>query len=155
MSLLKGILPDSWILKLFTPNEDDNINKIYLTIHQNDSLFILNKNVTRYTVIEFIRQIHNNYDEIKDNINMLAQEYFELDNKTDIHTLIRPFMKEEIVFMTNSEIEIEHNKNEEGYWITDVYKNYKKDKRLKLATLAAHVVNDNIFSDNEISDVDE
>lgn len=155
MSLLKGIFPDSWILKLFPPKEDDNINKIYLTIHQTDNLVILNKDITRYTVIEFIKQIHNHYDEVKDNINMLMQEYFELDDQLNISTFIKVFMKEEIVFMSNSDIEIEHNKNEEGYWITDIYKAYSKEKKVKLATLAAQIINNNIFSDNEISDVDE
>lgn len=154
MSLLKGILPDSWILKLFTPNEDEDTNtKIFLNLTQNDNVLILKKDITRYTVIEFLKQLHNNYDELKDNITLLLDEYFE-DVSSGTLRLLQPFMKEEIVFMNNTEIEIEHNKNDEGLWVTDIYKVHSKNKKVKLATLAAKVIEEQNFSNDDIQNVD-
>jgi len=154
MSLLKGILPDSWILKLFTPNEDEDTNtKIFLNLTQNDNVLTLKQDITRYTVIEFLKQLHNNYDELKDNITLLLEEYFEDVSSGTLH-LLQPFMKEEIVFMNNTEIEIEHNKNDEGLWITDIYKVHSKNKKVKLATLAAKVIEEQNFSIDDIQNVD-
>ena len=154
MSLLKGILPDSWILKLFTPNEDEDTNtKIFLNLTQNDNVLTLKKDITRYTVIEFLKQLHDNYDELKDNITLLLEEYFEDVSYETLH-LLQPFMKEEIVFMNNTEIEIEHNKNDEGLWITDIYKVHSKNKKVKLATLAAKVIEEQNFSIDDIQNVD-
>lgn len=154
MSLLKGILPDSWILKLFTPNEDEDTNtKIFLNLTQNDNVLTLKKDITRYTVIEFLKQLHNNYDELKDNITLLLDEYFE-DVSSGTLRLLQPFMKEEIVFMNNTEIEIEHNKNDEGLWVTDIYKVHSKNKKVKLATLAAKVIEEQNFSNDDIQNVD-
>jgi ferritin len=154
MSLLKGILPDNWILKFFTPNEDEEVgNKIYLNIIESDVYLILKPNITRYRVIEFLKEIHNNYDELKDNITLLLEEYFEDSNYNTIQAL-NPFIKEKIVFMNNTNIEIEHNKNEEGYWITDIYKLYTNDKKIKLATLSANINNTIEFTDSEVENLD-
>jgi hypothetical protein len=149
MSLLKGILPDSWILKLFTPNEDeDKNNKIFLNIIETDNYLVIKTDITRYKVIEFLKQIHNNYSEIKDNITLLIDEYFEETN--NITEQLKPFIKEEIVFMNNTNIEIEHNKNSKGYWITDIYKTYSNGKKEKLATLSANITDNEYFTDSDI-----
>ena len=154
MSLLKGILPDRWILKLFTPNEDEDTNtKIFINLTQNDNVLILKNDITRYTIIEFFKQLHNNYDEIKDNITMLLEEYFE-SVTTETLQLLKPFMKEEIVFMNNTEIEIEHNKNTEGLWITDIFKVHSKNKKIKLATIAAKMIEEQNFTNNDVQNID-
>jgi hypothetical protein len=147
MSLLKGIIPDEWILKFFPPNEDNNINKLYLTILPLDDYLVIKPDVSRYTIIEFIKQIHNDYDEIKDNISLLFKEYFESTN--DIHNMLKPFMQEEIVFMNKSKIEIEHNKNDDDYWITEIYKIHSKDKKIKIAELASVISDNTVFSNND------
>jgi hypothetical protein len=149
MSLLKGILPDSWILKLFTPDEDeDTNNKIYLNILESDNYLVLKPEITRYKLIEFLKEIHNNFDELRDNITLLIEEYFEQDY--DIIEQLKPFMKEEIVFMTNTDIEIEHNKNDEGYWITDIYKIYSKGKKEKIAIISANIAVNEHFTDDDV-----
>jgi hypothetical protein len=150
MSLLKGILPDNWILKFFTPNEDeDNKYRIYLNIIEYDNYLVLKPEITRYKVIEFLKEIHNNFNDIRDNITLLVEEYFEEDD--DILNKLKPFMKENIVFMTNTNIELEHNKNEEGYWITDIYKTYSNGKKEKIAILSANITDNEYFTDSDIN----
>ena len=136
MSLVKWLLPDEWILKLFPPNEDEMDNKnIYLHFEKNDITLKFKNSINRYEVIQFIKQIHDDYMSVADNIYMLAKEYFDVPEHISIQKTFSVFQSEEIVFMSKGSIEIDHNKSSDGHWITDIYKNTKKS-RTKLATIS-------------------
>lgn len=147
MSLVKWLLPDEWILKLFPPNEDET-REIFLHFEGNDITLKFRNSVNRYEVIQFIKQIHDDYMSVADNILMLSKQYFIVPEHVSIQKTFSVFQSEEIVFMSKGSIDIEHNKTQDGHWVTDIYKEDKKS-RTKLATISTYLNNNTIFTNEE------
>lgn len=150
MSLVKWLLPDEWIIKMFPPSEDkeEKIN-IYLHFIEQDATLQFKENVSRYDVIEFIKQINTDYDTISDNIYDLTTSYFTVPERYSTQKLMSVFQSEQIVFMSTSKIVVEHNKNANGYWITEIYKENSKNKK-HLATISNFEnIEKNDFTDAE------
>ena len=134
MDFIQSLLPTEWALRLFKPEEDTEPGaSIYLHIKDNDFTFRFRNGVTRYEVVEFIKEIHDDNlldgehnDLVKTRLStlflmdsMLPEQYF-----TDMQNQIKCFQRTEIIFMRQSNIEIEHTKNDDGTWLTSIYKKF-------------------------------
>ena len=131
MDILKAILPDTWFMNLFSPDEDAT-NRLYLHIKNNTTLRIAHK-VSRVDVVDFLKSIHESnlisendieITEIRNKIRTL----FEVVNDKVVDELmgIIPdvFSREQTVFVSGSEIKICHDKNDTGKWITRILKEF-------------------------------
>ena len=155
MAMLKWLLPDEWILKLFPPSDDneDGID-IYLYFVNRDISLKFTKDTSRYDVIEFIKQIHDDYDTISDNMYDLTNQYLEVPEHISTQKIMSVFQTENIVFMNNTTISIEHDKNEEGKWLTKIYKEKKNSEPVHLATISNYPeVNNNVFTEEDIEHI--
>lgn len=153
MSLLKWFLPDEWVLKLSTPSEDsDETKAIFLHLIDRDISLQLQKEVSRSELIEFLKQIHDDYESIEDNFIELANQYIQFPMHLNVKVL-NVFKKEQIVFMNSSELEIEHNKNDEDLWITDILINNGGTSK-KIAYIATKQLVAENFSHSDLNDLD-
>ncbi len=129
MDILKAILPDTWYMNLFSP-EEDAINRLYLHIKNNTTLRIA-QGVSRVDVVDFLKSIHES-SLISENESEIAEirskigTLFEVSNDKVVDELMGTipdvFSKEQTVFVSGSEMKICHDKNETGKWITRVLK---------------------------------
>lgn len=134
MDFLKSLLPTEWVLRLFNPDEDTELGaSIYLHIEDNDATFRFRNGISRYDVVEFIKEIHD--DDLLNNENnelvkqrltslflidsTLPEKYF-----TETYKQFNCFQRTEVIFMRQSSIEVEHTKGEDGCWITSIYKKF-------------------------------
>ncbi len=140
MDFIKSILPTEWFMQMFSPDEDTT-NRLYLHIRQNGS-YPITRASTRVDVIEFIKYIHGskliseNETEINE-IRETIKRLFEVNSKTveDLMGVIPDvFGKEHIVFMSSSEIKLDHSQNDAGLWITKIIKE-TGSKEVELAVI--------------------
>jgi hypothetical protein len=130
MDILKAILPDTWYMNLFSP-EEDATNRLYLHIKNNTTLRIA-QGVSRVDVVDFLKSIHEssliseNEAEIAE-IRQKISALFEISGGEKavnelMGTIPDVFSREQTVFVSGSEMKICHDKNESGKWITRVLK---------------------------------
>jgi hypothetical protein len=134
MDFLQSLLPTEWVLRLFKPDEDTEPGaSIYLHIKDDDSIFRFRNGVSRYDVVEFIKEVHDdnlldgNHNElVKQRLSTLflmdialPEQYF-----LDTQNQFKCFQRTNIIFMKQSNIEIEHTKSEDGSWLTCIYKKF-------------------------------
>ncbi len=127
MDILKAILPDTWYMNLFSP-EEDATNRLYLHIKNNTTLRIA-QGVSRVDVVDFLKSIHEssliseNEAEIAE-IRQKISTLFEVTNDKIVDELMGTipdvFSREQTVFVSGSEMKICHDKNDSGKWITRV-----------------------------------
>jgi hypothetical protein len=134
MDFLQSLLPTEWILRLFKPDEDTEPGaSIYLHIKDDDVTFRFRNDVSRYDVVEFIKEIHDDNlldGEHNELVKQRISTLFLIDNTLserlflDIYQQFKCFQRTEVIFMRQSSIEIEHTKGEDGTWLTSIYKKY-------------------------------
>ncbi len=140
MDFIKSILPTEWFMQMFSPDED-NSNRLYLHVRKN-GIFPITRQVSRVDVIEFLKYIHaskliseneTEVNEIRESIKRL----FEVNSKTveELMGVIPDvFGKETIVFMSESELKLDHSQNDAGLWITKIIKE-TGTKEIELAVI--------------------
>jgi len=134
MDFLQSLLPTEWVLRLFKPDEDTEPGSaIYLHIKEDDVTFRFKNNVSRYDVVEFIKEIHDdnlldgNYNElVKQRLSTLFLMDITLPDQyfLDTQNQFKCFQKTKVIFMKQSSIEIEHTKSDDGSWLTSIYKKF-------------------------------
>lgn len=151
MGFLKNILKGEWILNFSTPEEDIEENRsIYLQLNEYDILIKLKPNVERSELLSVLKQIHNEYDEMIDNIPDLLRGLLDITND-QIETLINVFKPIQIVFMEKSKIETDHYKNDDGLWITQIFKNENGNIK-EIASISK--INKTEFKSLDVNDLD-
>lgn len=137
MSFFDKIFSGEWFLNFKTPNEDKEHNRqIYLNLVSKDIMIKLKDDTDRYTLLKLLKNIHNNFDDIIDDIPNLLKELLDISDKQIKHiiTIFRPI---EVIFMEKSQLEVEHYKNDDGIWITQIFK--KENNELhEIAYIAKH-----------------
>lgn len=130
MDILKAILPDTWYMNLFSP-EEDATNRLYLHI-KNNTILRIAQGVSRVDVVNFLKSIHEssliseNDAEITEIRNKICTLFEVVGGDKVVNELmgIIPdvFSREQTVFVSGSEIKVCHDKNEDGKWITQILK---------------------------------
>lgn len=131
MDFLQSLLPAEWLLKLFKPDEDSMPGAhIYLHVREDDVSFRFKNNVTRYDVVEFLKELHD--DLLNGNHNELFKQrmltLFLLDTEQSdsyfngLMEHFRDFKKTDVIFMKQSSLRIEHEKMDDSSWLTSIYK---------------------------------
>ena len=134
MDFLQSLLPTEWALRLFKPDEDTKPGAaIYLHIKEDDTTFRFRNDVSRYDVVEFIKEIHDDNlldGEHNELVKQRLATLFLIDDTLperyfiDIQQQFKCFHRTEVIFMKQSSIEIEHTKGEDGSWLTSIYKKF-------------------------------
>jgi hypothetical protein len=134
MEFLQSLLPTEWALRLFKPDEDTEPGAaIYLHIKEDDTTFRFRNDVSRYDVVEFIKEIHDDNlldGEHNELVKQRLATLFLIDDTlperyfTDTQQQFKCFQRKEVIFMKQSSIEIEHTKGEDGSWLTSIYKKF-------------------------------
>ncbi len=134
MDFIQSLLPSEWLLRLFKPDEDTVPGAaIYLHIKEDDVTFRFRNGVSRYDVVEFIKEIHD--DDLLDGernelVKQRLAKLFMIDptlpEKYFIDTCnqFKCFQRTEVIFMRQSSIDIDHTKGEDGSWVTSIYKKF-------------------------------
>ena len=127
MEILKAILPDTWYMNLFSP-EEDATNRLDLHI-KNNTTHRIAQGASRVDVVDFLKSIHEstliseNEAEIQE-IRTKIGTLFDVSNDKVIDELMGTipdvFSREQTVFVSGSEMKICHDKNAIGKWITRV-----------------------------------
>jgi hypothetical protein len=135
MDFLKSLLPVEWSMRLFEPETDTVPGAaIYLHISETDAVYRLKKDVSRYQVVELLKDMHDGEIAEPDLPNKLSELFIiNFVGKIDTERLMsifRPFLKAEAIFAGQTELIIEHDKDEQGNWITSFIKKFDKAKRL-------------------------
>ena len=134
MNFIKSLLPDDWYLKFFSPPEDNketNPSGIYLHIKQpNVSLPLSLNNSSRYDVVSFFQKYHDeeyyrklSKSTLLDQVNKLLSINFpeEKNSDTQYNELLKcfeTFQQNEMVFVRPSNLEIDHNPDDNEKWVT-------------------------------------
>lgn len=134
MDFIKSLLPVEWSIRFFEPETDTEPGAhIYLHIPATDTVLRFRQNISRYDVVEFIKELHDNHDITTPAIIESASMLFlintiitDKDSKTLLEQL-SPLQKQAAIFMRDSVIEIEHDKTETGAWITSIFKQFGTD----------------------------
>ena len=138
MSFLGNFFSGEWLLNLFTPSEDTEENRtIYLKLTNNDIELKLKDNITRSELISTLKQIHNDYDYIKNTSTSLLNNIFESITEEEIDIIINLFKPSNVLFIGSSEISVDHYKNDSDLWVTKFYKIYSNnDDKDELAEIS-------------------
>lgn len=145
MDFLQSLLPTEWALRLFKPDEDTAPGtSIYLHIKDDDSTFRFKNDISRYDVVEFIKELHDD--------NLLDGEHNELVKQRlttlflidatlperyfiDTQQQFKCFQRTDVIFMKQSSIEVEHTKGEDGSWLTSIYKKFNGSDNSPIAII--------------------
>tara|TARA_Y100000816_G_scaffold290815_1_gene280436 strand:- start:187 stop:762 length:576 start_codon:yes stop_codon:yes gene_type:complete len=123
-SFFQNILTPNQYLYWFPPKEDKS-EEVQLNIHFNNcNSFQINKNVSRYNLIQLFESIHDNHNTINNEIIDILSNYFVIENEKTLKSLIKSlkvFEQEEVVFLGKTELQIEHIKEDER-WVTRFFK---------------------------------
>lgn len=136
-SFLRSLLPDEWVLWLSNPAEDQE-KDAQILLHLRDSDFSLSllQDVTRYDVVQFLKQVHDGGEQyLADNEKLKAKlsELFYLQVPADdwdeevameYRELLQPFYKQSVIFKGESNLDILHEKGENGMWVTRICKSW-------------------------------
>ena len=149
MDFLQSLLPTEWRLRLFKPEEDSDPGAhIYLHIREDDATFRFKNDVSRYDVVEFLKELHDDdllngeHDEL---FKQRATTLFLIDNTMnvdyykDIMMQFKDFQQNNVIFMKKSSIEIEHEKSTELGWITSIYKRFNSADEKPIAVITNKV----------------
>lgn len=144
MNFIRALLPNDWYLKFFSPpedNKDNNPSGTYLHIKQpNISLPLNLDNTSRYDVVTFFQKYHDNdyprtlpKKELLEEVNRLFSiSSLENENsKTKYAELIKcfeSFQQNEMVFIRPSNLEIDHNPDDNDKWVTTFVKTSENGK---------------------------
>lgn len=131
MDFIKSLLPAEWSIRFFEPETDTEPGAhIYLHIPATDTVFRFRQNISRYDVVEFIKELHDNPDMTTPAIIEAASRLFLINtvltdkDAKELLEQLSPFQKQAAIFMRDSVIEIEHDKTEMGAWVTSIYKQF-------------------------------
>lgn len=141
--LLKSLIPTDLYIKWFNPDEDNkNGVNVFLHIKDNNNTTYslkLKKNVTRYDVVAFLRQIHDLHlsnDNMLENNDVIKQEcscLFEFYNENELLTALNKmkiFTSYKYVFLGQSSITINHEKDDNNkLWYTHFNKIHNVGKK--------------------------
>lgn len=141
-SLLKNIIPTALYLKWFNPSEDtQNGNNVYLHIldENNNTTFSLKfkKGVTRYDVVAFLKDLHDNTiedDEVVHKEFGCLFEFYSQEEFKKALKLLNIFTKDKYIFLGESNINVIHEQDEENkLWYTHFNKtnNIKNQEHTK------------------------
>ena len=130
MDILKAILPDTWYMNLFSP-EEDATNRLYLHI-KNNTILRITQGVSRVDVVDFLKSIHEssliseNEAEVAEIRNKITTLFDVSGGDKAVNELMGVipdlFSKEQTVFVSGSEMKVYHYKNYNGKWITRILK---------------------------------
>ena len=130
MDILKAILPDTWYMNIFSP-EEDATNRLYIHI-KNNTILKIAQGVSRVDIVDFLKSIHEssliseNEAEIAEIRSKISTLFDVAGGEKEINELMGVipdvFSKEQTVFVSGSEIKICHDKNDGGKWITRILK---------------------------------
>lgn len=150
MDFLQSLLPTEWALRLFKPDEDTVEGAaIYLHIKNDDVTFRFRTGVTRYDVVEFIKEIHDDNlldGEHNEEVIQRITKLFLVDDTlpqnvyADIIKQFTCFVRTEVIFMRQSSIEVEHDKNEDGTWLTSIFKKFNNSGDNAIAVITTKPV---------------
>lgn len=142
MDFIKSLLPAEWSMRFFEPETDTQPGAhIYLHVMSTDSVFRFRQGVSRYDVVEFLKEIHDNSELTKEEFIETASRLFMvntiLNDKDAKHLLgqFEPFRRQSIIFMRDSILNMEHDKNENNEWITSIFKQFGTDETNKPVAL--------------------
>jgi len=149
-SFLRAILPDEWVLWLTNPKEDDEENvQISLHIRKSDYSLAFAKDVTRYNAIQFLKRVHDEGMKLLENTEVLKQEMSKLfylqinvddwdeEVEGEYVDLLYPFCKQDVVFKGNTQLEVLHEKDDNGKWVTRLCKSWSNntDEMVEIACI--------------------
>ena len=158
-SFFQNILTPNQYLYWFPPKEDKS-EEVQLNIHFNNcNSFQINKNVSRYNLIQLFESIHDNHGTINNEVIDVLSNYFVIENEKTLKSLInslRVFEQEEVVFLGKTELQIEHIKEDEQ-WVTRFFKtklasNFKIDTNTNNENQEEESYNSNNSNDFDNSD---
>jgi hypothetical protein len=152
MSFLGNIFSGEWLLNIFTPSEDNEEERsIYLKITDNDIELKLRDNISRSELISVLKQIHNDYDYIKNNTLSLFNDLFEEITEEEADIVTNLFKPSNVLFIGSSEISVDHYKNDSDLWVTKFYKIYSNnDDKDELAEISKKIDN---YSSMTVDDI--
>ena len=134
MDFIQSLLPVEWALRLFDPDTSPGIH-IYLHIKETDSVFRFKPAVSRYDVVEFLKTMHEtdlllNTPEFVASVSKLFLVDPQLNDKqvAELREQFAPFSKQSIIFMKDTQIEIEHNKTDNNQWLTTFTKKFNNNQ---------------------------
>ena len=145
MNFIRALLPDDWYLKFFSPPEDNkesNPSGVYLHIRQpNVSLPLSLDNSSRYDVVSFFQKYHDNdyhqtlsqsqlLDQVNNLFSITRQENENSDQQyEELLNCFESFQQNEMVFARPSQLEIDHNPDDNEKWITIFTKSIDNGKK--------------------------
>ena len=134
MNFIRSLIPNEWYMKFFSPPEDDvenNPNGIYFHIrHPNISLPLNLPNTSRYDVVSFFQNYHDNeyhnslsqselLEQVAQLFNLSSLEETSKDKQyEEFQRCFECFQQEEMVFVRPSFLEIDHDPDDNNKWIT-------------------------------------
>ena len=130
MDFLKSLLPAEWSMRFFEPETDTEPGAhIYLHIPVTDTIFQFRQNVSRYDVVEFIKELHDEPTDTRFIIESASRLFMLNTILTDKETnqlldQLEPFRKQSAIFIGDSTLEIEHDKTDDGAWVTSITKHF-------------------------------
>lgn len=136
-SFLRSILPDEWVLWLSNPTEDQEEEaQIVLHLRENDYSLALAPDVTRYEVVQFLKKVHDggpdflsDYEKLKDQLSMLFHlqvpvDDWDSDVAAEYRELFTPLFQQSVVFKGDSQLDVLHEKDDDGKWVTRLCKSW-------------------------------
>jgi hypothetical protein len=149
MDFLQSLLPTEWRLRLFKPDEDTEPGThIYLHIREDDVTFRFKHDVSRYDVVEFLKELHDDdllngeHDELfKERVTglFLIDSTMQASYYSNIMQQFKDFKQNNVIFMKRSSIEIEHEKSPELGWVTSIYKRFNSEDEKPIAVITNKV----------------
>lgn len=149
-SFLRSILPDEWVLWLTNPKEDEQEDtQISLHIRKSDYSLAFAEEVTRYDVIQFLKRVHDEGTTLLNNMYVLKQEMDKLfclqipvsdwdeEVESEYVDLLYPFCKQDVVFKGSTQLDILHEKDNNGKWVTRICKSWTNngDEMVEIACI--------------------
>lgn len=143
MNFIKALIPDDWYLNFFSPPEDNKeINPcgIYLHIKNPNVSLPLSLNTTsRYDVVSFFQKYHNEkYNNTLSQVQLLEQvnDLFSISSQPNVDIQYKEYLKcfesfqqNEMVFTHSSNLEIDHNPDDNNKWVTIFKKSIDNGKK--------------------------
>lgn len=120
-------------MRFFEPETDTEPGAhIYLHIPATDTIFQFRQNVSRYDVVEFIKWVHDESPDTQLIIESASRLFMLNTILTDKEAYklldqLAPFRKQSAIFMKDSSLDVNHDKNDAGAWVTDIYKHFGTD----------------------------
>lgn len=140
-SFLRAILPDEWVLWLTNPSEDQEDNtQISLHLRESDYSLAFAPEVNRYEVVQFLKKVHdegpefiNNTSAFKEALDKLFYLQIQIEDwdeevTMEYRELFQPFCKQNVVFKGNTQLDVIHEKDDNGKWVTRLCKSWSNNE---------------------------